>query len=122
MYAPNLTPGGAEDPTFNTGAPSDFSVKIGGPGPRPLMLTPTSIMEFDHFFSTEASFDGGVVEISVGDASFNSNNPLPNNVTHFDLGYYMIREVTTAGSTARSRRAFSSRPCRGGAPSPARGA
>ena len=91
MYAPNLTPGGAEDPTFNTGAPSDFSVKIGGPGPRPLMLTPTSIMEFDHFFSTEASFDGGVVEISVGDASFNSNNPLPNNVTHFDLGYYMIQ-------------------------------
>jgi len=90
MYAPNLTPGGEADPTYNQGGPSDFSVKIGGPGPQPLVLTPTSILEFDHFFSTEASFDGGVVEISVGDASFNSNNPLPANATHFDLGYYMI--------------------------------
>ncbi|MCA1616117.1 MAG: M36 family metallopeptidase, partial [Acidobacteria bacterium] len=90
MYAPDLTPGPPEDPDYSTGLQSDFSVKIGGPGPMPLMLTPTSIMEFDHFFATEASFDGGVVEISVGDATFNSNNPLPTNTNHFDLGYYMI--------------------------------
>lgn len=88
MYAANFTPGGEADPTYNTGGPSDFSTRI-GPG-TPLQLTPTSILEFDHFFSTEASFDGGVVEISIGDPTFNGNNPLPNNTTHFDLGYYMI--------------------------------
>ena len=78
MYAPDFDPG-------SDGAPSDFSAVIG-----PLTLTPTSVMDFDHFFNTEGNFDGGVVEISVGTATFNSL-PFPDNATTFDLGDYMIQ-------------------------------
>ncbi len=78
MYGPDFSPP-EED-----GAPSDFPAVIG-----PLTLTPTSLMEFDHFFATEASFDGGVIEISVGSPNFNAQ-VFPDNVTTFDLGDYMI--------------------------------
>ena len=79
MYAPNFDQGSA-----GAGAPSDFSAIIG-----PLMLSSTSVMEFDHFFNTEATFDGGVVEISVGARTFNAT-PYPDNSSTFDLGDYMI--------------------------------
>jgi hypothetical protein len=79
MYAPDFDPG-------SDGAPSDFSTTIG-----PLTLTPTSILEFDHKFSAEETFDGGVIEIKVGgDATFTSS-PYPDNVTTFDLGYYIVQ-------------------------------
>ncbi|MDQ3134767.1 MAG: hypothetical protein M3Q76_08190, partial [Acidobacteriota bacterium] len=78
MYAPNFDPG-------SDGAPSDFSAITG-----PLTLTGNSLMEFDHFFRTEAFFDGGVMEIAVGTASFNAT-PFPDNVTTFDLGNHMIQ-------------------------------
>ncbi|HEX8679408.1 MAG TPA: M36 family metallopeptidase, partial [Chthoniobacterales bacterium] len=78
IYAPNLDPG-------SDGAPSDFSTTIG-----PITLTPNSILEFDHKFSAEETFDGGLIEIKVGgDATFVSN-PYPDNVTTFDLGYYIV--------------------------------
>ena len=80
MYAPNFDPN-----SDGTGAPSDFSAAIG-----PLNLTGNSLMEFDHFFRTEAFFDGGVMEIAVGTASFNAT-PFPDNVTTFDLGNHMIQ-------------------------------
>jgi hypothetical protein len=80
MYGPDF------DPTSDgTGAQSDFFTRIG-----PLALTPTSLMEFDHFFSSEASFDGGVIEISVGDPAFSGTTPYPNNTTGFDAGNYII--------------------------------
>jgi Fungalysin metallopeptidase (M36)/Lamin Tail Domain/Fungalysin/Thermolysin Propeptide Motif/Peptidase propeptide and YPEB domain len=82
MYAPDFDPGGA-----GQGGPSNFSATIG-----PLTLAPTSVMEFDHFFSTEATFDGGVIEIST-DPSFGGNNatPMPNNTNTFDLGNYIVQ-------------------------------
>jgi hypothetical protein len=80
MYAPDF------DPTSDgTGATSDFSTRIG-----PLTLTPTALMEFDHFFSAEATFDGGVIEISLGDPTFANTTPYPNNSTNFDAGNYII--------------------------------
>ncbi|HEY0385377.1 MAG TPA: FG-GAP-like repeat-containing protein, partial [Pyrinomonadaceae bacterium] len=80
MYAPDL------DPTSDgTGAMSDFSTRIG-----PFTLTPASVMEFDHFFSAEATFDGGVIEISVGDPTFANTTPYPNNTTNFDAGNYIF--------------------------------
>ena len=78
MYGPDFDPG-------SDGAASDFSAVIG-----PLTLTQASVLDFDHFISAEATFDGGVVEISVGTATFNSL-PFPDNVTTFDLGDYMIQ-------------------------------
>ncbi|OLE55065.1 MAG: hypothetical protein AUG51_05385 [Acidobacteria bacterium 13_1_20CM_3_53_8] len=93
IYAPDFDP--ASNPVFGGGAPSDFSTEIGdGTG---LTLTPTSIMEFDHKFSAESTFDGGVIEIKVGAPFSNTANgsdptltPYPNNTTSFDLGYYII--------------------------------
>ncbi len=78
MYAPDFDPGSA-------GAQSDFSAAMG-----PLTLTGDSLMEFDHFFSTEGGFDGGVMEIAIGAPNFNST-PFPDNVTTFDLGNHMIQ-------------------------------
>ena len=55
MYAPDLNaPGGeaAGNCGGTGGAASDFSTTVG-----PLTLTPTSVLEFDHFFITEAAFD-----------------------------------------------------------------
>jgi hypothetical protein len=78
MYGPDFAPPGSG------GAQSDFVSVIG-----PITLTPTSIMDFDHMFQTEATFDGGVVEISVGTPDFNSA-VFPDNVTTFDLGDYMV--------------------------------
>jgi hypothetical protein len=75
-------------------------------------------MEFDHKFTAEATFDGGVVEIKVGgDATFNST-PFPDNITTFDLGNYMVQggyngkldgqELGTGvtGSPLQGRRAY----------------
>ena len=82
MFAPDFDP--ADD---GTGATSNFSAAIG-----PLSLQPTSVLEFDHFFSTEATFDGGTLEIS-SDPSFGGNNatPFPNNTNTYDLGNYIVQ-------------------------------
>ncbi|HKP71588.1 MAG TPA: M36 family metallopeptidase, partial [Pyrinomonadaceae bacterium] len=117
MFAPDFnptegTPG--EQCGSNGGGQSDFSTTI---GTVPLQLTPTSVMEFDHFFTTEAGFDGGVLEIKVGgDATFNST-PYPDNVTTFDLGNYIVQgayngrlngqtEGLAYGSALAGRRAY----------------
>ncbi|HEX8458714.1 MAG TPA: M36 family metallopeptidase [Pyrinomonadaceae bacterium] len=114
MYGPDFNPG---DPIENCGSEgggqSDFSTTIG-----PIQLTPTSVMEFDHFFITEAAFDGGVMEIKVGgDATFNST-PFADEVTTFDLGNFIVEggyngrlngdlpEVPNDGSTLLGRRAY----------------
>ncbi|MBD0370028.1 MAG: M36 family metallopeptidase [Pyrinomonadaceae bacterium] len=80
MFAPDFDP--VDD---GTGAQSDFSTKIG-----PLTLTPTSIMEFDHRIASEANFDGGVIQICIGDPLCNSTAPYPNNTTEFDAGPFII--------------------------------
>jgi hypothetical protein len=87
MYAPDFDPGGQ-----GQGGPSNYSAAIG-----PLALTPTSVLEFDHFFNTEATFDGGVIEIS-SDPSFGGNNatPFPNNANTYDLGNYIVQGGYTA--------------------------
>lgn len=87
MYAPDFSPSeGTPDPAgFQHGGPSDFSTIIG-----PLSLTSTSLMEFDHFFSAEANFDGGVIEIALGAPIFKAT-PFPDNVTTFDVGNYIIQ-------------------------------
>ncbi|HEY1402823.1 MAG TPA: hypothetical protein VGB05_01715, partial [Pyrinomonadaceae bacterium] len=95
------------------GGQSDFSTTIG-----PVTLTSDSVMEFDHFFITEAAFDGGVLEIKVGgDATFNST-PYPDNITTFDLGNFIVEggyngrlngdlpEVPLDGSKLLGRRAY----------------
>ena len=94
IYAPDFSL--ADNPVFGPGNSSDFSAEIGnGTG---FTLTPNSIMEFDHKFSAEATFDGGVIEIKVGAPFTNTGpngsdptlTPYPDNVTSFDLGYYII--------------------------------
>lgn len=80
MFAPDFDP-----PDDGTGAPSDFSTRIG-----PLTLTTTSLMEFDHRFAAEGKFDGGVLELALGDPTFAGSTPFPNNITVFDLGDYII--------------------------------
>ncbi len=82
MFAPDFDP--TED---GQGAPSNFSARIG-----PLTLAATSVLEFDHFFATEASFDGGVLEIS-SDPTFGGNDatPFPNNTNTYDLGNYIVQ-------------------------------
>jgi hypothetical protein len=114
MYGPDYNPG---DPAENCGGEgggqSDFSTTIG-----PVALSPDSVMEFDHFFITEAAFDGGVMEIKVGgDATFNST-PYPDNVTTYDLGNFIVEggyngrlngdlpEVPQDGSQLQGRRAY----------------
>lgn len=79
MFAPNADAGA-------DGMPTDFSSTIGMFN----NLTADSTMEFDHRFSTEAAFDGGVLELALGDATFNGNATTPNNTTVFDLGRYIV--------------------------------
>ncbi len=109
MYAPDFNPG--DNPAFGDGAASDFSAVIG-----PFTLTADSIMEFDHAFRTEGSFDGGVMELALGAPKFTAN-PYPDNVTTFDLGNHMIQNGYTGKldgtiegaailSTLQGRRAF----------------
>ncbi|HJR07028.1 MAG TPA: M36 family metallopeptidase [Pyrinomonadaceae bacterium] len=118
MYGPDFNPG---DPmntncTSEGGGMSDFSTTIGSA--QGLTLTPTSIMEFDHFFITEAAFDGGVLEIKVG-APFvqGDSTPYPNNVNTFDLGDFIVQggyngrlngelEGLSKGSILQGRRAY----------------
>lgn len=83
MYAPDFDPG--ENPATGNGAPSDMSAIIG-----PFTLTADSVMEFDHFFSTENGFDGGVMEVALGAPSFNAT-PFPDNTTTYDLGNHFIQ-------------------------------
>jgi photosystem II stability/assembly factor-like uncharacterized protein len=83
MYAPDFDPG--ENPATGNGAPSDFSAIIG-----PFTFTGDSVMEFDHYFFTEGSFDGGVMELALGAPSFNAT-PFPDNTTTFDLGNHIVQ-------------------------------
>jgi hypothetical protein len=83
MYAPDFNP--AENPGTGDGGPSDFSAVMG-----PFTLTADSVMEFDSFFFTEGSFDGGVIELAIGAPNFNST-PFPDNTSTFDLGNHMIQ-------------------------------
>jgi Fungalysin metallopeptidase (M36)/Fungalysin/Thermolysin Propeptide Motif len=83
MYAPDFVPVPDVDPT-TTGQPSDISTVIG-----PLTLTTSSLMEFDHRFSAETSFDGGVIEVALGAPIFIAT-PFPDNVHTFDVGNYII--------------------------------
>jgi hypothetical protein len=82
MYGPNFDP----VPAGTTrGGQSDFASVIG-----PLNLTAASMMEFDHFFSTEANFDGGNIEIALGSpANFNAT-PYTDNVTTFEANNYIV--------------------------------
>jgi len=114
MYGPDFNPGdSAENCGSEGGGESDFSTTIG-----PVTLSRDSVMEFDHFFITEAAFDGGVLEIKVGgDATFNST-PFPDNITTFDLGNFIVKggyngrlngdlpEVPLDGSKLQGRRAY----------------
>jgi hypothetical protein len=114
MYGPDFNPGdSAENCGGEGGGQSDFSTTIG-----PLTLSSDSVLEFDHFFITEAAFDGGVMEIKVGgDATFNST-PFPDNITTFDLGNFIVEggyngrlngdlpEVPQDGSQLQGRRAY----------------
>jgi hypothetical protein len=87
MYAPDFNPGEPAAQCGSTGGgQSDFDTQIG-----PLSLQPTSVMEWDQLFVTEAGFDGGLVEIRVG-APFTAGDhqPYPDGVTTFDLGNYMV--------------------------------
>ncbi len=95
MYAPEFSPGHEEtgcnpNPGGTAcGGQADYAVTIG-----PLnTLTPTSIMEFDHSFNQEEFFDGGVVEISVGDPTFQGSTPFTNNATVFDAGNFIIESA-----------------------------
>ncbi len=87
MYAPDFNPG---DPAANCsstgGGQSDFYTQTG-----PHTLTPTSIMDWDQLFISEATFDGGLVELKLGVPFTNADNtPYPDNITTFDLGRYMV--------------------------------
>jgi hypothetical protein len=88
MYGPNFDP----IPTGTTrGAQSDFASIIG-----PLNLSNSSMMEFDHFFSTEANFDGGNIEIALGSpANFNAT-PYTDNVTTFEANNYIVEGAYNA--------------------------
>jgi hypothetical protein len=94
MYAPEFSPGHEAtgcnpDPGGTScGGQADYSAVIG-----PLTLTPTSIREFDHSFNQEEFFDSGVVEISVGDPSFQGATPFTNNATVFDAGDFIIESA-----------------------------
>ncbi|MET0752259.1 MAG: M36 family metallopeptidase [Pyrinomonadaceae bacterium] len=83
MYAPDFDPGAS-----GQGGPSNFAALIG-----PLTLTRGSILEFDHRFSTEATFDGGNLEIVLGAPTVipQDATPFPNNTTAFDLNDYLIQ-------------------------------
>ncbi len=80
MFAPDFDPGNA-----GQGGPSDFTVSI-----NPTNLTRASFLEFDHRFSTEATFDGGNIEISLGLPTVPVGS-VPNNATTFDLNDYIVQ-------------------------------
>ena|GEM_PF-2946963 len=87
MYAPDFNPTEPAQCGSTGGGQSDFYTQIG-----PLSLQPTSVMEWDQFFVTEAGFDGGLVEIKLGAPFTNADNtPYPDGVTTFDLGNYMVQ-------------------------------
>lgn len=83
MYAPDFDPADS-----GQGAPSNFAALIG-----PLTLTRGSVLEFDHRFITEATFDGGNLEVVLGTPSANPADatPFPNNTTTFELNDYLIQ-------------------------------
>jgi Zn-dependent metalloprotease len=88
MFAPDFDPGNA-----GQGGPSDFNTQI---GPFPALppaaanpLTRSSFLEFDHRFSTEASFDGAVVEVVLGAPG--AAAPYPDNVATFDMDDYIVQ-------------------------------
>ncbi|MBC7931761.1 MAG: hypothetical protein H7Z38_14470, partial [Rubrivivax sp.] len=100
MYAPDFSPGHELTPANCTtlvgcGGASDYSAII-GTATGLTNLTPTSILEFDHSFNQEAFFDGGVIEISVGDPAFNGSTPYANNTTVFDAGNFIIEGAYNA--------------------------
>ena len=111
MFAPDFDPGDSK-----MGGPSDFSVEI-----SPTGLTRSSFLEFDHRYSTEATFDGGNIEIVLGAPTL-PVTPSPNNATTFDLNDYIVEntyngaltgtlEGAVMGSPLLGRRSFSgSRP------------
>ncbi|MGC2234543.1 MAG: M36 family metallopeptidase [Pyrinomonadaceae bacterium] len=88
MFAPDFDPGNA-----GQGGPSNFATLIG-----PLTLTRGSILEFDHRFSTEATFDGGNLEVVLGAPTADpiDATPYPNNSTTFELNDYLIQSGYTA--------------------------
>ncbi len=107
MFAPDFDPG-----DVNMGGPSDFSVEI-----SPTGLTRSSFLEFDHRYSTEATFDGGNIEIVLGAPTL-PVTPSPNNTTTFDLNDYIVEntyngaltgtlEGAVMGSPLLGRRSFS---------------
>lgn len=87
MYAPDFDPNDS-----GQGAPSNFATLIG-----PLTLTRGSILEFDHRFSTEATFDGNNLEVVLGTPTANPQDatPFPNNTTTFELNDYLIQSGYT---------------------------
>lgn len=110
MYAPDFDPGSS-----GQGGPSNFSTLIG-----PLTLERGSVLEFDHRFITEATFDGGNLEVVLGAPTANPTDatPFPNNTTAFELNDYIIQNgynnnlngTLAAGailSPLQGRRAFS---------------
>ena len=109
MYAPDFDPADS-----GQGAPSNFATLIG-----PLTLSRGSVLEFDHRYTTEATFDGGVIEIVLGAPTSDpiDATPFPNNSTTFDLNDYIIQgayngalngmiEGAAIGSPLQGRRAW----------------
>ena len=90
VFAPDFDPPGGATAELGGGAPSDFSAIIG-----PFTLTADSVLEFDHRFITENTFDGGVIELAIGAPTFNAT-PYPDNVITFDLGNHFIQNGYTA--------------------------
>jgi hypothetical protein len=83
MYAPDFDPGNS-----GQGGPSNFATLIG-----PLTLVRGSVLEFDHRFSTEATFDGGNLEVVLGSPTADPADatPFPNNTSTFELNDYIIQ-------------------------------
>ncbi len=112
MYAGDYDPANS-----GMGGPSDFAVTI---QPTLALLNRTSFLEFDHRFATEATFDGGNIEITLGAPLLVT--PSPNNSTTFDLNDYIVEnpyngtlngtlEGAAMGSPLLGRRSFTgSRP------------
>lgn len=105
MFAPDYDPANSQQ-----GAASDFFTQI-----NPTGLTRASFLEFDHRFGAEAAFDGGTLEVVLGDPA-QVVTPFPNNTTTFDLDDYIVQNgytgnldgmvVGAPGSPLLGRRAF----------------
>ena len=91
MYAPDFDPASS-----GQGGPSNFAALTQLTG-----LTRASILEFDHRFSTEATFDGGNLEIVLGSPTANPADatPYPNNISTFELNDYLIENGYTGALT-----------------------